>query len=72
MKEQVFAVDGIMCPKCVKKITEVLLKQDGINQVGVSDDYQSVTILFDEQRIIADTIKDSIETIEGKAFKIIT
>jgi copper chaperone/Cu+-exporting ATPase len=72
VKEQVFEVEGIMCPKCVKKITEVLLQQDGISQVEVSDDYQSVTILFDEQRIITDTIKDSIETIEGKEFKIIT
>ena len=25
MKEQVFEVEGIMCPKCVNKITEVLL-----------------------------------------------
>lgn len=71
MKEQVFTVEGIMCPKCVKKVTEVLLQKNGIRQVGVSDDYQFVTILFDEQRIIADHIKDSIETIEGKAFKII-
>ncbi|MEO1816565.1 MAG: heavy-metal-associated domain-containing protein [Acetobacterium sp.] len=70
MKEQVFEVEGIMCPKCVNKITEVLLKQDGINQVGVSDDYQSVAIVFDERIIIADNIKDSIEKIEGKAFKI--
>ncbi len=72
MKEQVFAVEGIMCPKCVKKITDVLLQKNGISQVGVSDDYQSVTILFDEQRIIADNIKDSIETIDGKVFKINT
>ena len=72
MKEQVFEVEGIMCPKCVNKITEVLLQKNGIRQVGVSDDYQFVTILFDEQRIIADHIKDSIETIEGKVFKIIT
>lgn len=71
MKEQVFTVEGIMCPKCVKKVTEVLLQKNGISQVGVSDDYQFVTILFDEQRIIADNIKDSIEAIEGKAFKII-
>lgn len=71
MKEQVFQVEGIMCPKCVKKITEELLKQDGINHVGVSDDYQAVSVGFDEQEIIADNIKHSIEKIEGKSFKII-
>lgn len=71
MKEQVFQVEGIMCPKCVKKITEELLKQNGINHVGVSDDYQSVSVGFDEQEIIADNIKHSIEKIEGKSFKII-
>lgn len=39
--------------------------------IGNEYDYQSVPIVFDQRHIIVDKIKDSIETIEGKAFKII-
>lgn len=71
MKALVLQVDGIMCHKCVKKIEDVLLNKDGIEEVGVSEDYKTVSVLLDENKINALQIGSIIEKIEEKSFKII-
>lgn len=52
MKEFVLQVNGIMCHQCVKKIEDVLLNNDGIEAVGVSEDYKSVRVLLDKNKIM--------------------
>lgn len=71
MKEFSLTVEGIMCDKCVKKVKDTLLNSDGIEVVGVSDDFKTVTVLCDENEIKALQISDMIEKIEGKSFKIV-
>ncbi|MDD3306149.1 MAG: heavy metal-associated domain-containing protein [Acetobacterium sp.] len=71
MKEFALQVDGIMCHKCVKKITDTLLDKDGIEDVGVSEDFSTVTVKLDENKITALQIGSIIEKIEDKSFKII-
>ncbi|MBU4438865.1 MAG: cation transporter [Firmicutes bacterium] len=71
MEELSLTVEGIMCGKCVKKVKEVLLNKDSIEDVNVSDDYKTVMILCDETKINALQISDIIERIEDKSFKII-
>ncbi|MDO9492154.1 heavy-metal-associated domain-containing protein [Acetobacterium sp.] len=71
MKELALQVDGIMCHKCVKKVTDVLLGKDGIEVVRVSEDFTTVTVELDEEKINALQIGSIIEKIEDKSFKII-
>jgi len=71
MKEFALQVEGIMCPKCVKKIKETLLSKDGIDDVGVSADFTTVTVKLDESKTNALQIGSIIEKIEDKSFKII-
>ncbi|KNZ43487.1 heavy-metal-associated domain-containing protein [Acetobacterium bakii] len=70
MKDLILQVNGIMCEKCVKKVKDALLNKDGIKEVGVSDDYKTVTVLADENKINALQIGSIIEKIEGKSFKL--
>jgi len=70
MKDLILQVEGIMCEKCVKKVKDALLNKDGIEDVGVSDDFKTTIVLFDENKINALQIGDIIEKIEGKSFKI--
>lgn len=71
MKELALKVDGIMCHKCVKKVTDVLMGKDGIEEVRVSEDFTTVTIHMDEDKINALQIGHIIEKIKDKSFKII-
>lgn len=71
MKALDLKVEGIMCDKCIKKVKESLLNKDGIEDAGVSENFKTVTVLFDENKINALQISDLIEKTEDKSFKII-
>lgn len=71
MKELALQVDGIMCHKCVKKVTDALVGKDGIEDVWVSEDFTTVTVKLDEEKINALQIGSIIEKIKDKSFKII-
>lgn len=71
MKEIKLDVEGIMCGNCVKKITKIVMGQEGVKDVAVSDDFKLVSVVFEEDKITANNIKAVIEEIEGTSFKII-
>lgn len=71
MKDIFLKVDGIMCEKCVKKVTETLMGHEGIETVEVSEDFKEVIVKIDENKINALQIGNIIEKIEDKSFRII-
>ncbi|AFA47831.1 heavy-metal-associated domain-containing protein [Acetobacterium woodii] len=71
MKDVFLKVDGIMCGKCVKKVTETLMGHQGIETVSISEDFKEVSVKIDENKIDVLQIGNIIEKIEDKSFKII-
>jgi Heavy-metal-associated domain. len=70
LKEIKLYVNGIMCPNCVSKITAALAEEDGCDSAFVSDDYSTVNVQFQENRITVDQIINKIESIQGKSFHV--
>lgn len=68
-KTVTFNVQGIMCPRCVKKICDVVGALAGVEGVEVSEDFKQVKIQFEEEKSSAGEIKHCIEEIEGKKGK---
>lgn len=71
MKEVHLHVDGIMCNNCVRKVKADLKKLSGVNNVSVSPNFQMVSLAVEENKVTLTQIKQVIETIEGKSFKVI-
>lgn len=67
--ESKFLVDGIMCPNCVAKITKALTAVDGVEQVSVSEDFKTVTVLHAGQ-VSAGAMKNAIEGITERKFTV--
>ena len=73
MKEvTVFEVEGIFCPKCVKKLQETVGELAGVEKLTVSDDYKQVTVEYTENSINKATIKAAIEATPDKEFHVIS
>lgn len=71
MNKLTLAIDGIMCDKCVKKVTAALMKNEDLKEVRISTDYKKVTVLLKENKMTPLEIRKIIEAIDGKKFKII-
>ena len=72
MKTVVLQVQGIFCPKCVKKLQETLGKVKGIGQCQVTEDYQQVSVTYEEQWIDAAKIRQQIEAVPDKKFIVLS
>ena len=60
MKKAVFNLEPLSCPTCVKKIEGTLAKIDGMNEVRVMFHSNRVRTQFDDNKIQAEDIKDTI------------
>lgn len=68
--ESRFLVDGIMCPKCVAKVTKALMDVEGVEAVSVSESYETVTVSHTEHAS-AEAMKCAIEGIPERKFTVI-
>lgn len=69
-KAEVYNVKGIMCPRCVQALKAHLAETECINEISVSDDYEQVTVSFEDDIISTEEIKKKIETVPDKDFKV--
>jgi copper chaperone CopZ len=68
--ETIFQVDGIMCPKCVAKVTAALTALGDVTAVQVSQDYQTVTIAHGPA-VQPESMKNAIESIPERKFTVL-
>ncbi|AFK87159.1 MULTISPECIES: heavy-metal-associated domain-containing protein [Thermoanaerobacterium] len=61
MKEVKFAVEGLSCPDCSKKIEQALAAQKGVKEAKVIFTTGSVKVKFDDEVITLDDIKRVIK-----------
>lgn len=60
MSKGVYQLEPLTCPSCIKKIKSTLKKTDGIESVKVLFNSSKVKTTFDEAKIEADKIQDTI------------
>lgn len=72
MKTVVLQVQGIFCPKCVEKLQETLGKVKGLKQCQVTEDYQQVSVIYEEQWIDVADIRQQIEAVPDKKFVVLS
>lgn len=60
MRTARFATEPFTCPSCINKIESVVGKQEGVESAQVMFNSNKVKVAFDESRITADEIAESI------------
>ncbi|MER2174809.1 MAG: heavy-metal-associated domain-containing protein [Carnobacterium sp.] len=63
MKKAVYQLEPLTCPSCIKKIETTLTKTEGIDSVKVLFNSSKVRTQFDESKIEASTIQDTIQKL---------
>ena len=63
MKKAVYQLEPLTCPSCIKKIESTLTKTAGIDSVKVLFNSSKVRTQFDESKIEASTIQDTIQKL---------
>ncbi|REB11590.1 copper chaperone [Sporosarcina sp. BI001-red] len=63
MKKGVFTLEPLSCPSCIKKIESALGKMEGIQEVKVLFNSSKVRTQFDEDKVTADEIQQTISKL---------
>lgn len=56
-----FHVKGMMCQHCEQRVQKAISGLDGVESCSPSAEKELVEVVFDEQKIQADAIKNAIE-----------
>ncbi|MEI3605716.1 copper ion binding protein [Pseudogracilibacillus sp. SE30717A] len=67
MKET-FKVEGMTCSCCVGKVEKSINQFDGISSVEINSDNEEVKVIFNEDSVTLDQIK---EKIEAEGYKVV-
>ncbi|MGM8216417.1 heavy-metal-associated domain-containing protein [Bacillaceae bacterium W0354] len=72
MKKAVFQLEPLTCPSCIKKIETTLNKTNGIQSATVLFNSSKVRTEFDEEKIEAQNIEETITKLgyEVKSTKV--
>lgn len=60
MSKAVFHMEPFTCPSCVKKIEQTVGRVDGVQEVQVMFNSGRVRVEFDEAKVSADSVQDTI------------
>lgn len=63
MKTELFQLETLSCPSCIRKIESVLRKVDGVEQVLVLFNASKVKVTFDPGKTDADSLSERIERL---------
>lgn len=61
MKEVNLKIEGMHCEGCSKRLTKVLNNIEGVEEAEVSLEDKNAIIIYDEQKIGLDELKEYIE-----------
>lgn len=67
MKNIIIKIKGMGCQNCVNAISESLKELEGISKVNVSLEKESAEVEFDETKINADKMIETIKELEYEA-----
>ena len=67
MKNITIKIKGMGCQNCVNAVTESLTELEGISKVNVSLEKESAEVEFDESKINADKMIETIKELEYEA-----
>lgn len=70
MTKSTFQLETVSCPSCVAKIEGALKKTPGVTQSEVLFNSSRVKAEFDEGKISADAIKQTIESLGYKVLSV--
>lgn len=63
MKKAIYQLEPLSCPSCIKKIETTLTKTEGIESVKVMFNSSKVKTQFDESKIEAGKIQETIQKL---------
>ncbi len=61
LMEKIFSVKGMMCQHCEQRVQKAVSGLDGVLSCSPSAEQAVVKVVFDEQKIQSDAIKNCIE-----------
>lgn len=67
MKNIIIKIKGMGCQNCVNAVSESLKELEGISKVNVSLEKESAEVEFDEIKINADKMIETIKELEYEA-----
>lgn len=67
MKNITIKIKGMGCQNCVNAVSESLKELEGISKVNVSLEKESAEVEFDESKINADKMIETIKELEYEA-----
>lgn len=67
MKNIIIKIKGMGCQNCVNAVMESLSEIDGINKVNVSLEKELVEVEYDELKVNADKMIETIKELEYEA-----
>lgn len=67
MKNIIIKIKGMGCQNCVNAVMESLSEIDGINKVNVSLEKELAEVEYDELKVNADKIIETIKELEYEA-----
>ncbi len=67
MKNIIIKIKGMGCQNCVNAVSESLKELEGISKVNVSLEKESAEVEFDETKINADKMIETIKELEYEA-----
>ena len=67
MKNRIIKIKGMGCQNCVNAVMESLSEIDGINKVSVSLEKELAEVEYDELKVNADKMIETIKELEYEA-----
>ena len=67
MKNIIIKIKGMGCQNCVNAVMESLSEIDGINKVNVSLEKELAEVEYDELKVNADKMTETIKELEYEA-----
>ena len=67
MKNIIIKIKGMGCQNCVNAVMESLSEIDGINKVNVSLEKELAEVEYEELKVIADKMIETIKELEYEA-----
>lgn len=71
MKKNIFKLDTLTCPSCVRKIEIALSKTTGVNEVEVMFNSSRAVVGYDEEVISKDAIIQVIQNLGFDVLKVL-
>lgn len=63
MKKETYEVEGMTCASCVQAVEKTTQKLDGVKEVSVNLTTEKMTILYDENKVNFNQVKEAITNI---------